>query len=236
MLCSQTCTGVVEKAQSGDYEDTTRLFDEAQALIYELGQNQRSKSFTDLPTALKAVVEKVQKAFETKSSVTGINTGFVDLNRMTAGLQGGDLLILAARPAMGKTAFALGMASHAAMHAGKSVLYCSLEMGHLELTQRLLAAEAQEALRRGTQPALDHGSPVVRQTYADRAPGFVRIPGYVGVPFAGCRLEAVERRRQEVEQGRLSGFVRTDHGDEVSEGLGLESGESPEAVDPELVP
>jgi len=147
-----TCTGVVEKAQSGDYDDTTRLFDEAQALIYELGQSQRSKSFTDLPTALKAVVEKVQKAFETKSTVSGINTGFLDLNRMTSGLQGGDLIILAARPAMGKTAFALNLASNGASLAGCTVALFSLEMPTTQLAARVLACEARvdsERMRSG---------------------------------------------------------------------------------------
>ncbi len=147
-----TCTGVVEKAQSGDYEDTTRLFDEAQALIYELGQNQRSKSFTDLPTALKAVVEKVQKAFEAKSSVTGVPTGFIDLDRMTAGLQGGDLLILAARPAMGKTAFALNLASNGAALGHCTVAVFSLEMPTTQLAARLLACESRvdsERMRTG---------------------------------------------------------------------------------------
>ena len=147
-----TCTSVVEKAQTGDYEDTTRLFDEAQALIYELGQNQRSKSFTDLPTALKAVVEKVQKAFEAKSSVTGVPTGFIDLDRMTAGLQGGDLLILAARPAMGKTAFALNLASNGASLGHCTVAIFSLEMPTTQLAARLLACESRvdsERMRTG---------------------------------------------------------------------------------------
>ena len=146
------CTQVVEKAQSGDYDDGERLFDEAQQAVYELGQKRKTSSFTDMPTALRAVIERVQKAFEAKSSVTGVPTGFVDLDRMTAGLQGGDLLILAARPAMGKTAFALNLAANASALGGVSVALFSLEMPTTQLAARMLACEARvdsERMRSG---------------------------------------------------------------------------------------
>ncbi len=146
------CVQIVEKAQSGDYDDGARLFDEAQQAVYELGQNRKTSSFTDIPTALKNVIERVQKAFEAKSSVTGVPTGFVDLDRMTAGLQGGDLLILAARPAMGKTAFALNLASNGASLGGGSVAVFSLEMPTTQLAARMLACEARvdsERMRTG---------------------------------------------------------------------------------------
>ncbi|MCB9534932.1 MAG: replicative DNA helicase [Myxococcales bacterium] len=146
------CTGVIEKAQSGDYDDTTRLFDEAQAAVYEIGAKQRKGSFTDMPTALQSVIEKVKLAFESKSAVTGLPTGFIDLDAKTAGLQGGDLIILAARPAMGKTAFALNLAANGARLGGKSVAVFSLEMPTTQLAARMLAGEARvdsERMRSG---------------------------------------------------------------------------------------
>ncbi len=146
------CTGIIEKAQSGDYDDTSRLLDEAQAAVYEIGAENRKGSFTDMPTALTAVLEKVKKAFESKSSVTGLATGFIDLDAKTAGLQGGDLLILAARPAMGKTAFALNLATNGARLGGKTVAVFTLEMPTTQLAARMLAGEARvdsERMRSG---------------------------------------------------------------------------------------
>ncbi|MEZ4466880.1 MAG: replicative DNA helicase [bacterium] len=101
--------------------------------------------------ALKQAVEKVQRAYELKSSVTGTPTGFLALDARTAGLQAGDLIILAARPAMGKTALALNLATNAAMH-NRTVAVFSLEMPTVQLAARILASEARvdgERMRTG---------------------------------------------------------------------------------------
>lgn len=150
------CSGIVEKAQGGDYDDTERLFDEAQQAIYEIGNRRQTKSFIDMPTALKDVIERVQRAYELKSTVTGTPTGFFDLDEMTAGFQPGDLVILAARPSMGKTAFALNLATAAAAGTPdvgpKTVAVFSLEMPTVQLAARMLAAEARvesERMRTG---------------------------------------------------------------------------------------
>ncbi len=148
----QACTEVVEKAQSGDYEDTNRLFDEAQQAIFEIGLKKRQGSFMPVATALEGVLEKVQLAFSSKEAVTGTATGFADLDRKTAGWQGGDLIILAARPAMGKTAFALNLAANAARESGCTVAIFSLEMPTIQLAARLLACDARvdsERMRSG---------------------------------------------------------------------------------------
>ncbi len=148
----QACAGVVEKAQSGDYEDTNRLFDEAQQAIFEIGLKKRQGSFVPVSTALEGVLEKVQLAFSSKESVTGTATGFADLDRKTAGWQGGDLIILAARPAMGKTAFALNLAANAARESNCTVAVFSLEMPTGQLAARLLACDARvdsERMRSG---------------------------------------------------------------------------------------
>jgi replicative DNA helicase len=153
----QVCEEVVKKAREGDYEDTERLFDEAQQAVYEVGQARQGRNFTSMAGALKGAIEKVQRAYEVKSSVTGTPTGFRNLDHRTAGLQPGELIILAARPGMGKTALALNMATNAAMGLPDmpkkySVAVFSLEMPTTQLAARILASEARvdgERMRTG---------------------------------------------------------------------------------------
>jgi replicative DNA helicase len=137
------CTSVVEKAQSGDYEDQAVLFDEAQQLIFEIGAKQNQGSFVAMKSALKDVLDKVRSAFESKVSVTGTPTGFSDLDDLTSGFNPGDLVVLAGRPGMGKTAVALNIASNAARMSGCTVAIFSLEMPTAQLAARMLACEAE---------------------------------------------------------------------------------------------
>ncbi len=137
------CEGIVDKARGGDYDDPTRLFDEAQQAVYEVGAARNTRHFMPMNAALKEAIEKVQKAYEAKVAVTGTPSGFSALDAKTAGLHGGDLIILAARPAMGKTAFALNIAVNAAKHGGGSVAVFSLEMPTVQLAARMLASEAR---------------------------------------------------------------------------------------------
>src|SRR6185503_9324668 len=85
----------------------------------------------------------IETLYERKEMVTGVPTGFVDLDRLTAGLQPSDLIIIAGRPSMGKTAFALNIAEHAAMHAKTGVAVFSLEMSKEQLVLRMLCSEAR---------------------------------------------------------------------------------------------
>lgn len=138
-----TAGSIIEKANSGDYEDTARLFDEAQQKIFEVGQKQQTKSFTAMKDGVKEVIDEIRKAFETKAAITGTPTGFQDLDNMTAGFHPGDLIILAARPAMGKTTLALNIATNAAVMGKCSVAVFSLEMPTAQLVTRLLASQAR---------------------------------------------------------------------------------------------
>ncbi|MFN3202949.1 MAG: replicative DNA helicase [Bradymonadia bacterium] len=138
-----TAGSIIEKANSGEYEDTSRLFDEAQQKIFEVGQKQQTKSFTAMKDGVKEVIDEIRKAFETKTAITGTPTGFQDLDHMTAGFHPGDLIILAARPAMGKTTLALNIATNAAVMGKVSVAVFSLEMPTAQLVTRLLASQAR---------------------------------------------------------------------------------------------
>lgn len=175
------CTQIIEKARSGEYDDTEQLVDEAQQAVFEIGQRQQSGALVGLNEALKEVITSVRRAYETKAVVTGTPTGFVDLDNMTSGLQPGDLVILAARPSMGKTAFALNLVSNAAKQAQKTVAVFSLEMPTAQIVQRLLALEArvdQKGLRTGhlADGDIDRIMEAVRRmaswpVYVDDTPG-----------------------------------------------------------------
>ena len=92
---------------------------------------------------VKASIEKIEELYKRKTDVTGVPTGFHELDKMTSGLHGGELTIIAARPSMGKTAFSLNLASHMTLRAKKSVAYFSVEMGKESLMMRLLAGESK---------------------------------------------------------------------------------------------
>jgi replicative DNA helicase len=88
-------------------------------------------------------LDRLEELYEQGNAITGLPTGYVDFDELLSGLQPSNLIVVGARPSMGKTAFALGMAANAALEAQRPVLFFSLEMGHLELTQRLLCSDAR---------------------------------------------------------------------------------------------
>lgn len=138
------CARIIEKGQQGDYDHSEELFDEAQQRILALGSRKSRQAFTSFADAIGEALTKIQRAFETQSRVTGTNTGFTGLDEMTSGFQPGDLVILAARPGMGKTAFALNMAFNAAMNETTpcTVAVFSLEMPTIQLATRILSSES----------------------------------------------------------------------------------------------
>ncbi|MDR3351687.1 MAG: replicative DNA helicase [Zoogloeaceae bacterium] len=124
--------------------DARSLLDEAEARIFEIAEKgaRATEGFVHINPLLHKVIERVQELFEqdNPSSVTGIPTGFADLDQKTSGLQGGDLIIVAGRPSMGKTAFALNIAENVATHSGLPVGIFSMEMGGTQLAMRLLTS------------------------------------------------------------------------------------------------
>jgi replicative DNA helicase len=124
-------------------DDLDKTIDEAESAIFAVAQRRNTDTMVDLLPLLEHSLSNLEELAERGQSVTGTPTGFTDLDRLLAGLQPGALVVVGARPGMGKTAFALGLAGHAAIREGLPVLFFSLEMGHLEITQRLIAAEAR---------------------------------------------------------------------------------------------
>jgi replicative DNA helicase len=123
--------------------DVAEMIDDAEKRILEITQaGAISKGFTPIKDVLLNTFERIEFLFSNKGGVTGIPSGYPDLDKMTSGFQRSDLIILAARPAVGKTAFALNVAQNIAVRAGETVAIFSLEMGKEQLVQRMLCAEA----------------------------------------------------------------------------------------------
>ena len=128
-----------------DETDVDELLDNAQKAIFAISENKLRPAFFPVKDILKDTIRNIEKLYEKKEHVTGVPTGFIDLDGMTAGFQKGDLIIVAGRPSMGKTAFALNLGQHAAMHADqkRGVAIFSLEMSKEQLVTRLLCSESK---------------------------------------------------------------------------------------------
>src|SRR5688572_11059554 len=124
-------------------DDVTKALDEAESRVFEVAEDRVVDSTRPLGDLLPLAMDKLQETFDRGDTITGTATGYNDLDEILSGLQPSTLNIVGARPAMGKTAFGLGMATHVATVTKKPVLMFSLEMGHAELTQRILSAEAR---------------------------------------------------------------------------------------------
>jgi replicative DNA helicase len=126
------------------YEDTTdvlELLDAAERDIFQVTDKNLRNSYSKIDILIKNSIKKLEQIKATASDLTGVPTGFIELDRITSGWQPGDLIILAARPSMGKTAFALSLVRNAAVDYNKPVAVFSLEMSNLQLTNRLLSGE-----------------------------------------------------------------------------------------------
>ena len=124
-------------------EDVAEILDKAEEAIFSITQQRIQTSYYSIKEIIKQTFEAIEELSSKKDSVTGIPTGFIDFDRLTAGLQPSDLIIIAGRPVMGKTSFTLNIAQHAATRAGVPVGFFSLEMSKEQLALRMLCAEAR---------------------------------------------------------------------------------------------
>jgi len=122
---------------------TDQLLDDAEKAIFRVAEHRLGGGFIALRVAAEEALTAIEELTRREELVTGVPTGFPELDEYLAGLQNSDLIILAARPSMGKTALALNMASHCALHHGRTVGIFSLEMSHQQLFLRLLCSEGQ---------------------------------------------------------------------------------------------
>ena len=132
--------------------DVDEVLDEAEHAIFEISENKIRPAFYPIKNIIKDSFKTIEKLYERKDLITGVPTGFEKIDDLTSGLQKSELIIVAGRPSMGKTAFALNIAQHAAMEAGIHVAIFSLEMSKEQLALRMLSSEARvdsQRLRKG---------------------------------------------------------------------------------------
>ena len=119
-----------------------KILDEAEQKIFNIGEEgaRNKQGFQAMETLVVDLLDRVQEMADNQNDVTGVPTGFYDLDRMTSGLQPGDMIVLAARPSMGKTAFAINIAEHVALKEGLPVAVFSMEMGASQLAIRIVGS------------------------------------------------------------------------------------------------
>ncbi|MEC0093745.1 replicative DNA helicase [Paenibacillus macquariensis subsp. defensor] len=137
----RTATSIVSEGYTGG-EDVSGMLGDAERKILEISNRRSGSGFVVIKDVLMEVFDKVEMLHENKGGTSGIPTGFVDLDKMTNGFQRNDLIIVAARPSVGKTAFALNIAQNVAVRANETVAIFSLEMSAPQLVQRMICAEA----------------------------------------------------------------------------------------------
>lgn len=136
----RTASDILERGYSE--EDTKELIEVAEKNIFDITQKKNNDGFTPIGRILSKTFDQIGQMAANEGTVTGITTGLIDLDRKTSGFQRSDMVLIAARPSMGKTAFSLNVCKNAAMMAGASVAIFSLEMAKEQLVQRFLSAEA----------------------------------------------------------------------------------------------
>ena len=133
----------VGQSALGGEGTTDEILDEAERKIFQVSQGRLKTGFIHIRESADSALKRLEELTEQQEMITGVATGIIELDNMTSGFQRTDLLILAARPSMGKTALALNIACHAALRADKTVGIFSLEMAHEQLFTRMLCSEAR---------------------------------------------------------------------------------------------
>ena len=201
-----------------DLNSTDDSLNAAEKLIFEIASKKATKDLAHVRDLVLQSYEKIEYRYNHRDELTGVPTGFYELDTMTSGLQKSDLIILAARPSMGKTAFALNIAQNVAIRAKTAVAIFSLEMSKEQLVQRMLCSEAEvdsQRLRSGHMQSKDW------EKLANAMNEFAEAPIYID-DTAGCTLTDIRAkcRRLAMEEKSL-GLVVIDYL-QLMEGVGKE--------------
>ena len=224
------CSNISELCFQGQ-DDAEDLLEKAEQTIFNIAESQIKEGFQSLNQVIKGSMEKVVKAGESKGFLTGVTTGFEHFDRLTAGLQPSDLIIVAGRPSMGKTALALNMGYNAAKSTKKGVAVFSLEMSRQQLGIRLLGFESRiDATRLRTGRLKKHEW----QELIDSADRLSEIPIFIDDSSAISVLEMKAKCRRLKKRGEL-GLVIVDymqliHGRRSAESRQLEMSEISRAL------
>lgn len=203
----RACTEIVTKVYE-EPEDAEEMIDFAERLIFEISEKRTNTSFYHMKDVVKNTFKIIESMYEKKAVITGIPSGFKDLDALTSGFQPGDLIIIGGRPGMGKTAFSLNIAQHVGVELGEPVAFFSLEMSKEQIAMRLLSSIAMvnsSALRKGFITKRDW------ERITDAAVKLSEAPIYIDDSSQMSVLEIrAKARRLKMEKGRL-GLVIIDY-------------------------
>ncbi|WP_276838241.1 replicative DNA helicase [Anaerovibrio lipolyticus] len=180
-------------------DDVADVIDKSEKMIMEVANRQNVSAFTPMRDIVMETFDKINVLYESKGGLTGIPCGFTDLDKLTSGLQASDLILVAARPSMGKTAFTLNIGAHVALKEHKNVAFFSLEMSKQQLVQRMLCSEGgidSQKLRKGELDKTDWSKLVNVANKVAEAPLY--IDDTAGITVMELRSKA---RRLKAEKG-----------------------------------
>ncbi len=178
--------------------DVESFLDEAEQRVFEIAERKTRPAFFRVRDIVVDSMKAVEQLYEKRELVTGVPTGFIDLDKKTAGLQPGDLIIVAGRPSMGKTALALNVAQYAAQEAGHGVAVFSLEMGKEQLVFRMLCSEArvdQSKVRAGFAAERDYPKLAIAAERLSEAKIYIDDTPSLGVLELRAKARRLSRER-----------------------------------------
>ncbi|NLJ37345.1 MAG: replicative DNA helicase [Candidatus Atribacteria bacterium] len=217
-LIIQICTQIIQESYDSQI-DATQLLDRSQHMILQLSQSRVKSDFVALKTVINETFDRIEDLYHRDEHITGIPTGFVDLDNITAGFHPSELIVIAARPGMGKTSFCLNIAQHVGIHKKIPVAFFSLEMSRDHIAQRMLCGEAgidASRVRRGIINEKDW--PILASAAGRLANATIYIDDSPGITVLELRAKA---RRLKVEKNLglvivdylqlMSGHVRSEN-------------------------
>ena len=209
---AQVATEIAETALAPAGKDVGQLLDEAESKIFQIAESgaRKDQGLLEIKPVLARVFEKIDHLFhrDNPSDITGVPTGYTKLDQMTAGLQGGDLIVIAGRPSMGKTALALNIAEHVAVENGLPVAIFSMEMSSSQVATRMLGSIArvdQHKMRTGRLSDSEWGS------LSDAMGKLHETPIYIDEAGALTALEVRARARRLKREFTKLGLVVIDY-------------------------
>jgi replicative DNA helicase len=191
----QTCTEFASRAYE-EQGEVKSLLDEAESKVMQIGEERFKGVFADMHTEVMKAIESIEALYKNRGGLTGLSTGFKKLDEMTGGLRGSEMFVVAARPSMGKTAFAMNIAEHVAVNVGKAVGVFSLEMSASQLVQRLLCSHARVNLKHVRDGFLsNHDTSKITKSAQVLAKSCIYIDDTAGISILELRAKA--RRMKE---------------------------------------
>lgn len=190
--------GDIARDGMNDEAGLEKVLNDAERRIYDISMRKSEDSLVPVEEIVPGAFAEIGELMNLRGKLTGVDTGFIDLNRMTGGFQKSDLIIVAARPAMGKTAFALNVAQYAALHDGRTVVIFSLEMSARQLVMRMLCTEAtveSQKIKEGVIDPEDTNRLLEVMEPMSRSGLYIDDTGGISVPEIRSKCRRLKARR-----------------------------------------